>query len=116
MPGEVGFETLCKFASGQHDASATDLAFQPNISAQTDNRPFIGTAWMLFAQAQVIVELQVGKHRGKPGSLDRIDDEDYILNYDKLRTKKSTRKRVCTVQTPEDLCRNVKRTRSKLPV
>ena len=85
--GEVGLESLCQLAAGQHDASATAFALQPNIGTEANNRPLVGTAWMLFAQAQVIVELQVRKHRGKPGSLDRIDDEDYILNYDKLRTK-----------------------------
>ena len=62
--GEVGFESLCKFAAGQHDAPATAFAFQANIRTQADDIPLVRAAWMLFAQAQVIVQLQVRKHGG----------------------------------------------------
>ena len=62
MFSEIRFESFCKFASGQHDASSTTLALQPNIGAEPDNRPLVGAARMLFSQTQVIVELQVGKH------------------------------------------------------
>jgi hypothetical protein len=60
--GEIGFETFSKFTAGEQDASATAFAFQPNIRAETRDGPFIGAARMLFAQAQVIVEVQVGEH------------------------------------------------------
>lgn len=42
-------------------ATAT-FAFESNIRAETGDSPFIGAARMLFAEAQVIVELQVGEH------------------------------------------------------
>lgn len=98
MWSEIGFESLCKFASGQHDVSSTTLAFQPNVCTETDHCPFIGTARVLFAQAQVVIELQVGKHRNtsiqSPLNMSDfvyrlclMDEEDYILNYDKLRAK-----------------------------
>lgn len=60
--GEIGFEPFGKFTAGEHDASSTALAFQPNIRAKPRDNPFIGAAGMLFAQAQVIVELKVWKH------------------------------------------------------
>jgi hypothetical protein len=59
---EVGFESLCKFAAGEHDAPSTAFTFQPNIRAKADNGPFIGTARVLFPQAKVVVQLKVGKH------------------------------------------------------
>ena len=62
MLGEVGFESLRKFASGQHDSSSTAFTFQSDIGAQADHGPFVGTAWMLFSQAQVVVQLKVRKH------------------------------------------------------
>ena len=57
--GEVGFESLCKFPPREHDAPPTTFAFQPDIRAQTCNRPFIGAAWMLFAKSQMVVEAEV---------------------------------------------------------
>jgi hypothetical protein len=62
--GEICLESLGQFAPGQHDASPTTLAFQPDIRAEPDNRPLIRTTWMLFSKAQVIVQLQVSKHDG----------------------------------------------------
>jgi len=64
MYGEICFKPLCKFASGEHDTPPAASTFQPNIRAETRDGPFIGAARMLFAQAQVIVESQVGKHVG----------------------------------------------------
>ena len=64
MLGEICFESLRQFASGQQDASPTTFAFQPDIRAEPDNRPLIRTTWMLFSKAQMIVHLQVGKHDG----------------------------------------------------
>jgi hypothetical protein len=60
--GEIGFEPFGKFTAGQHNASSAAFALQTNISAQPRDNPLIGAAGMLFAQAQVIVELEVGEH------------------------------------------------------
>jgi hypothetical protein len=68
VPGEVGFEPLGKFTTGKQNAASTAFALQPNIRAQARNSPFIGTTGMLFAQAQVIVEVQVGEHTLGNGS------------------------------------------------
>jgi hypothetical protein len=61
---EICFEPLCKFASGEHDTPPAAFTFQSNIRAKTRNGPFIGTARVLFAQTQVIIEAEVGKHVG----------------------------------------------------
>jgi hypothetical protein len=60
--GEIGFEPFGKFTAGQHDASSAAFAFQPDIGAQARDNPLIGAAGMLLAQAQMVVELEVGKH------------------------------------------------------
>jgi len=60
--GEICFEPLCKFASCEHDTPPAASAFQSNIRAKTRDGPFVRTARMLLAEAQVIVESQVGKH------------------------------------------------------
>ena len=78
---EVNFEPLGKFTPCKHDASSTALAFKPDICAETGNCPLVGTAWMLFAESQVIVESQVGEHNSGTGC------EYYKLNCDKLRTR-----------------------------
>ena len=64
MFGEVGFEPLRQFAPGEHDAPPAALAFQSDIRAETRDSPFVGTARMLFAESQVVVEAQVGEHVG----------------------------------------------------
>jgi hypothetical protein len=63
MFGEIGFHPFCEFAAGEHDAVFANFTFQSNIRAEADNCPFKGAAWMLFAQAQVIVEAKVGQHK-----------------------------------------------------
>ncbi len=60
--GEIGFEPLCKFAPREHDAPPASPTFQTNIRAKTRDGPFIGAARMLFAEAQVVVETEVGEH------------------------------------------------------
>jgi len=65
MAGEVGFESLCKFAPREHDAPSTALAFEPNIRAETRHCPFVGAAGMLFAEFEVVVKSEVGEHFGK---------------------------------------------------
>jgi hypothetical protein len=40
----------------------TALAFQADVRAEAHDRPLIRAAGMGFPQAQVIVQLQVGKH------------------------------------------------------
>lgn len=62
MLREVGFEAFGKFASCKHNTPPTPFAFEPDIRAQTRDSPFIGTTRMLFAEPQVVVELQVGEH------------------------------------------------------
>jgi len=41
---------------------AAALAFQADICAKANHRPFVGAAGMWFTQTQEIVELEVGKH------------------------------------------------------
>jgi len=60
--GEIGFEPFGKFTAGQHDASSTAFTFEPDVGAEARDRPLIGATGMLFAQAQMIVELQVEEH------------------------------------------------------
>ena len=62
MFGEVRFEPFGKFTAGKHDAASTAFAFETDIRAEAYDGPFVGTARMLFAEAQVIVELEVGEH------------------------------------------------------
>ena len=59
---QVGFESLGKFAPGKHDAAAAAFAFEPDIRAKTCDSPFIGATWVLFSEAEMIVEAQVGEH------------------------------------------------------
>ena len=60
--GEIGFEPFGKFAAGEHDVASTAFAFETNIRAEAGNSPFVGTAGMLFTEAQVVFELEVGEH------------------------------------------------------
>ena len=62
MLGEIGFESLCQFAPCEQDAPSTAFAFQPDIRAETCHSPFVGTARVLFAEPQKVVEVKVGKH------------------------------------------------------
>jgi hypothetical protein len=48
MFGEVGFHPLRQFAAGKHYAPSATLTLQPDVRAETYNRPFKGTAGMLF--------------------------------------------------------------------
>ena len=57
---KVRFESLGEFTPCQQDAPPAALAFESDIRAKTCDSPFVRTAWMLFSQAQVIVETQVG--------------------------------------------------------
>jgi hypothetical protein len=58
--GQVGFESLGELTPGQKDTPPTAPTLQPDVRAKTDDGPLIGTARMLFAQAELIVETQVG--------------------------------------------------------
>jgi hypothetical protein len=60
--GQVGFEPFRQFTAGEHDAPSTAPALQPDVRAEAGDGPFVGAAWMLFAQAQVVVEAEVGEH------------------------------------------------------
>lgn len=59
---QVGFESLCQFAPREQDAPTTAFAFQADVRAEACDCPFVGAAGVLFAQAQVIVEAEVGEH------------------------------------------------------
>ena len=59
---QIGFEAFCELTPGKHDASSTTFAFKADIRAETRHRPLIGTTRMLFAEAQVVVEAEVGEH------------------------------------------------------
>jgi hypothetical protein len=68
--GKVGFEPFGKFTAGKHDAASAAFTCKSDIRAEPDDGPFVGAAGMLFAEAQVIVELEVGEH-----GLTRMKDE-----------------------------------------
>ena len=57
---QVGFESLGQFTPRQHDAPPTALAFESDIRAETCDGPFVGAARVLFSEAEMIVETQVG--------------------------------------------------------
>ena len=60
MFGEVSLKSFCKFPPCEHDAPPTALAFESDIRAETCDGPFVGTARVLFSEAEMIVETQVG--------------------------------------------------------
>jgi len=60
--GQVGFESFGKFATGEHDAPPASFTLESDIRAETRDSPFVGAAWVLFAEAQVVVEAQVREH------------------------------------------------------
>lgn len=59
---QIGLESLRQLAPREHDAPPTAFTFESDIRAETRDRPFVGAAWMLLAEAEVVVEAQVGKH------------------------------------------------------
>ncbi len=61
---QVGFESLCQFAPREHDPPTAAFALQSDIRAEACDRPFVGAAGVLFAEAEVIVEAEVGEHGG----------------------------------------------------
>jgi len=63
---EIGFEPLGKLTPGEHYAPSAALAFEPNIRTETCDGPFVGATRMLFAEAEMVVELQVRKHMNYP--------------------------------------------------
>ena len=62
---QIGFESFGQFAACEHDAPPTALTFKPDIRAKAYDVPFIGATRVLFAEAQVVVELEVGEHMGE---------------------------------------------------
>ena len=68
---EIGFEPFGKFTSREHDAASAAFTFESDIRAEAGDGPFVGAAGMLFTQAQVIVELEVGEHEGKDEELEK---------------------------------------------
>lgn len=59
---QVGFQALGKFTAGEQNAPSASFAFEADIGAKAGNGPFIGAARVLFAETQVVVKTQVGKH------------------------------------------------------
>jgi hypothetical protein len=62
---QVRLESLCQFAPGEQDAAPAALALEADIRAEARHRPFVRAAGMLFSQAEVIVESQVGEHKNR---------------------------------------------------
>ena len=86
---EIGFEPFGEFAPGKHDAPSAAPAFETDVRAEAGDGPFVGAARVLFAQAQVVVEAEVGEHGGISYQLSVAGrDEHYKMNHDKLRGEK----------------------------
>jgi len=64
MFGEVGLESLRKFPPREHDSPSTAFTLESDVSAETCDGPFKGAARMLFAETEVVVQLQVWEHVG----------------------------------------------------
>ena len=62
MFGEIGFEPFGKFAPCKHNTSSAAFTLESDIRAETGDSPLVGAAGVLFAEAQVIVEAEVGEH------------------------------------------------------
>ena len=56
---KVGFKSLGKFTPRQQDAPPATLTFETDIRAKANNGPLVGTARVLFSEAEMIVEAQV---------------------------------------------------------
>jgi len=65
MRGEIGFEPFGKLAPREHNTSSAAFTFETDIRAKTRDGPFVGTARMLFAQTEVVVESEIRKHGSK---------------------------------------------------
>ena len=59
MLGQVGFESFCEFTPRQQDAPSAAIAFESDIRAETGDGPLVGTARVLFSEAEMIVETQI---------------------------------------------------------
>ena len=59
MLSEVGFESLGKFTPREQNAPSAASTFESDIRAEACDSPLVGATWMLFAQAEMIVETQV---------------------------------------------------------
>jgi hypothetical protein len=57
---KVGLESLGKLAPRQQDAPPAALAFETDIRSETSDGPFVRAARVLFSEAEMIVETQVG--------------------------------------------------------
>jgi len=69
--GEIDLESLREFPPREHDPPPAAFAFEPDIRAETRDRPFVGAARVRFAQPQVIVEAEVGEHGWKERMKDK---------------------------------------------
>jgi hypothetical protein len=57
---QIGFESLGKLTPCEQDTPSTAFTFEPDIRAKPRDGPFVGAARMLFSEAEMIVEAQVG--------------------------------------------------------
>lgn len=58
--GYNGFQTARKDTPRQHHSPSAPQAFQPDIRSQADNLPFITTAWVRFAQPDLVIDVKFG--------------------------------------------------------
>ena len=77
---EIDFQPFVEFTAGQHHAPSAAFTFEADIRAETCDRPFVGTAWMLLAQAQVVVKFEVRKHIHRIISLVLQTKEPIVYN------------------------------------
>ena len=59
---EVGFHSFCQFTPCEHDPPPAAHAFHADIRAEARDDPLVGTARVLFAEAQAVAEVKIGKH------------------------------------------------------
>ena len=57
---QVSFKSLGKLTPCEQDAPSTAFAFEPDIRAKPRDGPLIGAARMLFSEAEMIVDAQIG--------------------------------------------------------
>jgi hypothetical protein len=57
---QIGFESFGKLTPRQQYAPSTAFAFEPDIRAKPYDGPLIGATGMLFSEAEMVIEAQVG--------------------------------------------------------
>ncbi len=62
LPREIGLHPLCKLAPCQEHTMTAPAALEPNVGAQTDDRPLKGSARVRLTQAYLVVQLKIRQH------------------------------------------------------